>query len=180
MLARCRVRATSDIKRQGREPGVHPGHGSPRLRWRTTCFPPPSKRGSREGCEVGCLRGQIASRSFPTFTGTAGLSTRLWPSLTGKTSPAGIASGTWSDAASGPECRHRPAAVSGDYGDPRATYVLLRSGAGGEVEVQIGRVPYEVGAAARAIVTAGLRSLPPWSGGDISGSYEPFKGRSMR
>lgn len=41
-------------------------------------------------------------------------------------------------------------------GDPRATYVLLRSSAGEPVETQIIRVAYNVEAAARAVLAAGL------------------------
>ena len=41
-------------------------------------------------------------------------------------------------------------------GDPRATYVVLRSTRGDAVGVEIGRVVYDVGAAAQAVLAAGL------------------------
>lgn len=41
-------------------------------------------------------------------------------------------------------------------GDPRATYVVLRNGYNAQVEVDVHRVPYDVEAAARAVVAAGL------------------------
>lgn len=41
-------------------------------------------------------------------------------------------------------------------GDARAAYVVLRSTPGGSIEVEVGRVAYDVEAAAQAIVAAGL------------------------